>query len=189
MSRLSQTTLIISTLALCWLGMQVVHEVGHVLGAWISGEEVYRVVLHPLAISRTDTSHERHPLLVIWAGPLLGVLLPVAPLAAMGLIRPRWRYLPRFFAGFCLIANGAYLGVGSFGGVGDAGDLLRYGAPRWAPIVFGLVGVPAGLSLWHGLGPRFGLGEAKGRVDRRAALGTLGLLSAVVLIEVLVDCR
>jgi hypothetical protein len=187
MSRLFQITLIASTLGLCWLGMQIVHEVGHVLGAWAGGDEVYRVVLHPLTISRTDTSHERHPLLVVWGGPLLGVLLPVAPLAAMGLIRSRWPYLLRFFAGFCLIANGAYLGIGSFEGVGDAGDLLRYGAPRWALIAFGLICVPAGLSLLHGVGPDFGLGEAKGRIDRRAALGTLGVLLAVVLIEVLID--
>jgi hypothetical protein len=189
MSRLYQITLIASALALCWLGMQVVHEVGHVLGAWAGGEEVYRVVLHPLTISRTDASHERHPLLVVWGGPLVGVLFPVAALAVIGLIRPRWSYLPRFFAGFCLIANGVYLGVGSFGGVGDAGDLLRYGVPRWALVVFGVVCVPAGLWLWHGLGPYFGLGEAKGRVDRRAALGTVGALLAVVVIEVLIDRR
>ena len=50
----------------------------------------------------------------------------------------------------------------------DAGDLLRYGAPRWSLIAFGLACVPCGLYLWHGLGPHYGLGEAKGRVDRRA---------------------
>jgi hypothetical protein len=189
MSRLYQVTRIASALALCWLGMQIVHEFGHVLAAWGSGEEVYRVVLHPLTISRTDTSHDRHPLLVVWGGPLVGVAFPVAALAATGLIRPRWSYLPRFFAGFCLIANGAYLGVGSFGDVGDAGELLRYGGPRWALVTFGLVCVPAGLLLWHGLGPRFGLGEAKGRVDRRAVAGTLGVLVVVVLIEILVGSR
>ena len=101
----------------------------------------------------------------------------------------RWSYLLRFFAGFCLVANGVYLGVGSFEGVGDAGDLLRYGAPRWQLIAFGLVCVPPGLALWHGLGPHFGLGEAKGRVDRRAAVGILGLLLAVVLVELLVGTR
>jgi hypothetical protein len=94
MNRSYQIMLIGSTLALCWLGMQVVHEIGHVVAAWVSGEEVHRVVLHPLTISRTDTSHERHPLLVVWGGPLVGVLFPVAALAAMGFIRPRWSYLP-----------------------------------------------------------------------------------------------
>ena len=189
MGRLSQVILITSTLGLSWLGMQVVHELGHVLTAWASGERVYRVVLHPLTISRTDASHERHPLLVVWGGPLLGVLLPVSSLAVMRLIRSRWSYLLQFFAGFCLIANGAYLGVGSLEGLGDAGDLLRYGAARWLPVVFGLVTVPAGLFLWHGLGPHFGLGKAKGRVDRRAAMATVILLLVIVLVEMLVGSR
>lgn len=72
-----------------------------------------------------------------------------------------------------------YLGIGGFTGVGDAGDLLRYGAPRWTLVAFGLAAVPLGLFLWNGLGPYFGLGAAKGRVSRRAALGSL----VVVVVE------
>jgi hypothetical protein len=189
MNRLYQITLIVSTLALCWLGMQVVHETGHVLAAWASGERVDRVVLHPLTISRTDATHDQHPLLVVWGGPLLASLLPSGALAVMRLVRSRWSFLLRFFVGFSLISNGAYLGVGSFEGVGDAGDLLRYGASRWTLIAFGLICVPSGLFLWHGLGPHFGLGQAKGRVDRRAAMGSLGLVLAVVLIEVILESR
>lgn len=189
MFRLYQITLIVSTLALCWLGMQVVHETGHVLTAWGSGERVDRVVLHPLTISRTDATHDHHPLLTIWGGPIFGTLLPLCVSALSKLACPGLTYLLRFFAGFCLISNGAYLGVGSLEGVGDAGDLLRYGAARWTLIAFGLICVPSGLFLWHGLGPHFGLGEAKGRVDRRTTLRTLGLLLAVVLIEVIVDRR
>ncbi|CAN5690912.1 hypothetical protein BH23PLA1_BH23PLA1_05440 [soil metagenome] len=187
--RFAQGTLIVSTLGLSWLGMQVVHEFGHVLAAWASGEEVDRVVLHPLAISRTDTSLDRHPLRVIWGGPIVGVLLPLAALALSKRVRSKWFYLFQFFAGFCLIANGIYLGIGSFEGVGDAGELLRYGAPRWLLLLFGLICVPAGLFLWHGLGPHFGLGEAKGRVDRRAAVATLILLLVIVVVEMLVGSR
>ncbi len=187
--RTYQFTLIASVLGLSWLGMQIVHELGHVCSAWAVGERVDRVVLHPLTISRTEASLDRHPLLVVWGGPLLGVLLPLAALAVTERVVTRWSYLFRFFAGFCLIANGAYLGVGSFDGVGDAGDLLRHGAPHWSLIAFGLVTGPAGLFLWHGLGPRFGLGKARGLVDRRAAVVTLGLLLIVVVAEVLVRSR
>src|SRR5437867_3762034 len=70
--RSDQAVLIAATLGLSWLGMQIVHELGHVLLAWASGETVDRVVLHPLVISRTDVSHARHPLLVAWGGPVLG---------------------------------------------------------------------------------------------------------------------
>jgi hypothetical protein len=62
---------------------------------------------------------------VIWGGPILGSLLPLGALGLSKLARPRVVYLFRFFAGYCLIATGAYLGIGGFSGLGDAGDLLR----------------------------------------------------------------
>ena len=110
-----QVILIASTLVGSWLGMQAVHETGHVLGAWLTGGRVERVVLHPFTISRTDLSENPGPLFVTWAGPLFGVAC-----ADPGLGLPRDRCMPgasvlRFFAGFCLLTNGLYIGVGSFG--------------------------------------------------------------------------
>jgi hypothetical protein len=179
MNRLHQGVLILSTLALSWLLMQAVHESGHVAGAWFTGGKVARVVLHPLTISRTDLAENPQRLIVVWAGPLVGVLLPLAAWGvAVGL---RWSgvYLLRFFAGFCLIANGAYLGAGTFDGIGDAGELLRHGARPWQLWLFGAVAVPAGLALWHRLGPWFGLGRARGEVSRAAAYGSLAALVVV----------
>src|ERR1700679_2422345 len=118
LDRFFQVTLVVSTLALCWLWMMIVHEFGHVVLAWTCGETVSKVFLHPLAISRTDTTHDRHPLLVIWGGAVLGSLIPLAGLFAAHFLRLRFVYLCRFLAGFCLIANGAYLGVGSFFSIG-----------------------------------------------------------------------
>src|SRR3954464_13558882 len=109
MDRFYQAILIVSILGLSWLGMQVVHEAGHVLAAWAGGEEVHRVVLHPLTISRTDASHDRHPLMVVWGGPITGAMLPVGLLALTRPVHARYLYLLRFFAGFCLVANGVYL--------------------------------------------------------------------------------
>src|SRR5215475_1853239 len=120
MQRAHQTVLIVSTIALSWLSMMGVHEAGHVLAAWMTGATVNRVVLHPLTISRTDIGENPQPLVVVAGGPLFGV---IAPLLAWILAIPARLpigYLLRFFAGFCLIANGAYLGVGSFDNVGDA---------------------------------------------------------------------
>jgi hypothetical protein len=187
--RFVQFILMVSILCLSWLGMMIVHESGHVLMAWAGGERIGKVVLHPLAISRTDTSHERHPLLVIWGGAVLGSLIPLCAWALVKVFRLRFVYLFQFFAGFCLIANGCYPGVGTFFNVGDAGDLARYGCHRWLMLLFGLVCVPTGLFLWNGLGPHFGLGEAGGKVDRKAALATLGLVLVIVIVEVLTDSR
>jgi hypothetical protein len=175
-NRTWQVVLIAST-----LGMQAVHEAGHVLLAWDGGETVHRVTLHPLTVSRTDATHDKHPLLVVWGGPVPGTALPLGALGLTGLLRVSWGFVPRFFAGFCLVANGAYLGAGSLAGVGDAADLLRHGSPRWLPIAFGLVTLPLGLRLWHGLGPAFGLGVSGGRVSRGAALGTAAALTVLEL--------
>ena len=62
---------------LAWLVMMAVHEAGHVLGAHLTGGTVKVVVLHPLKVSCTVLSHNPHPLLVTWAGPVIGVLIPL----------------------------------------------------------------------------------------------------------------
>ena len=170
-------------MGLSWLAMQVVHECGHVLHAWWSGGTVVEVVLHPAAFSRTDVSPNPRPVFERWGGPLWGCAIPLALWLGVCMLSRSWAYLPRFFAGFCLIANGAYLAGGSFSRAGDAGDLLRHGVPQWPLLLFGLVTVPAGLGLWHGLGPNFGLGEVRGRVDRRAAIAVAVLFALIVAWE------
>lgn len=183
MNRLHQFVLIVATVALAWLAMQAVHELGHILGATLTGGKVAEVVLHPATISYTRIAENPNPLFVVWMGPLVGVSLP---LVALGIVRsaglPGW-YLLQFFAGFCLVANGAYLGLGSFAGIGDAGDLLRHGTPIALLWLFGLTTMPLGFWLWNGLGPHFGLGTSRGQVRPIAAYVTLGLLIVVVAVE------
>jgi Peptidase M50B-like len=178
--RAHQGLLIVSVLLGSWLGMQAVHEAGHVLGATLSGGRVVRVVLHPLTISRTDLSENPHPLAVAWVGPLAGVLLPLLFWWAASAARWAGAFALRFFAGFCLIANGAYLALGSFDGIGDAGELLRLGSPPLLLWAFGLGAVPTGLYLWHGQGHHFGLGSAAGRV--RAGVAYTCLVALLMLL-------
>jgi hypothetical protein len=185
MERAAQFLLIASTMAFSWLAMQAVHEFGHVLHAWVSGGSVVRVVLHPLTISRTDVWPNPHPLFVAWGGAIWGCVIPVALFALARLFNWRYSYLVTFFAGFCLIANGVYLGAGSFTAAGDAGDLMRHGAPRWSLILFGAAACTPGLWFWHGLGPHFGLASARGRVDGRVAVVMAILVILLVVAEVL----
>lgn len=149
MPRIPQVTLIIATLVLSWLTMMIFHEGGHVLHAWLSGGSVLRVVLNPLSFSRTDLLSNPHPLFVAWGGATWGVVIPLTLYLAVRLCNTRSAFVFRLVAGFCLIANGAYLGVGSLVLVGDAADLMRSGAPRWTLLLFGLMTIPAGLALWH----------------------------------------
>lgn len=182
MSRVDQVILIVSTLLASWLGMQAVHELGHVLGAWATGGKVERVVLWPLDISRTDLASNPSPLVVVWAGPVLGSLIPLAAWGLWKAARLPAAYLLRFFAGACLLINGAYDGLGSLQGIGDCGDMLRNGSAPWQLWLFGLATTPAGILLWHGQGPHFGLGVESSQVDRRAAYVSLAICLGLLVI-------
>ena len=173
MSRWHQIVLIASTVLGSWLGMQAIHESGHVLGACVTGGRVDRVVLYPLTLSRTDLAHNPSPLVVVWAGPIIGVVVPLLIWAVAATGRLSGAFVLRFFAGFCLLANGLYISVGSFGRVGDAGEMLRHGSEPWQLWLFGAISAPVGLWLWHRQGPYFGLGPAKGHVNLGVAYGSL----------------
>jgi hypothetical protein len=134
-----------------WMAMMTLHEAGHVLNALTSGGRVTGVTIPLLGFSRTDLSLNPHPLWVAWGGPVWGCLFAVAVLVLAGILR-RFVIAARLFAGFCLIANGAYIGLGGLMTAGDGHDLLRHGAPGWSLILFGAVALTAGLWLWHRAG-------------------------------------
>jgi hypothetical protein len=180
MKYLAQGCLIVSTILGSWLGMQAVHETGHALAAVLTGGRVAKVVLHPLTISRTDLAVNPHPLIVAWAGPVTGVLLPLALWGIVAALHMPGAFVLRFFAGFCLIANGAYIGVGSFEKIGDCGQLLQNGAALWQLCLFGAVTIPAGMWLWHKQGPHFGFGSARGEV--RASIAWASLAGCILLL-------
>lgn len=167
--------------------MQAIHELGHVLGASLTGGRVAQVVLHPLAISRTDLAHNPSPLLVVWAGPLFGVIAPLLLYAIARLIKLPGHYVLRFFAGFCLLANGLYIAGGALEGIGDCGVMLKHGSPSWHLYLFGILTAPMGLWLWHNQGIHFGLGKAKGVVDKRVTLITTVISLILLLIAFIVD--
>jgi hypothetical protein len=187
MARLPQAVLIVSTLLGSWLGMQAVHEFGHVLGAWLTGGEVVKVVLHPLTISRTDLAYNPNPLLVVWLGPVTGVSLPLTLWAIAAALHMPGAFVLRFFAGFCLIANGAYIGLGSLGEIGDCGEMLRNGSALWQLWLFGALTMPAGLLLWHRQGTHFGLGVAHGKMNNGVCYATAALCILLFLLGWFVD--
>jgi Peptidase M50B-like len=186
-NRRHQVVLILSTILASWLGMQAVHEFGHVLGAWLTGGRVARVVIYPLTISRTNLAYNPNPLVVVWAGPVIGVALPLLLWGSAIALRLPGAYVARFFTGFCLLANGLYIGVGSFDRVGDCGEMLRHGSQPWQLWLFGLVTAPVGLWLWHKQGPHFGLGPANGRVSRGVAYGVLVVFLVFLVFGFVVD--
>jgi hypothetical protein len=184
-ARLRQALLIGCFIPWCWLAMMVVHECGHVLAAWVTGATIERVVLHPLAISRTDLGENPQPLLVSWAGAVVGCLLPA--LMWLSVLLPRLKLEPfaRFFAGFCLVANGVYLGMGAWTGDGDAGDLIHAGASVWHLAVFGVGTTACGLWCWHGLGSTFGFKNNHEQITMRSVIIAASALVVTMVLELL----
>jgi hypothetical protein len=97
----------------------------------------------------------------------------------------------RFFAGFCLIANGGYLLGGSVVPVGDVEMLIRFGVPRVLLAGIGIIAIIPGLALWHGLGKHFGFGPTPAPIKPLGAFGVALLLAVTIFIECILSrlCR
>ena len=164
-------------------------QAGHVAAAYLTGGRVATVVLHPFTISRTDLFDNPKPLLVVWAGPVVGVLLPLTLWVAATGLRLPGAFVVRFFGGFCFVANGTYISGGSFDGIGDCGKLLRHGAERWQLWLFGAGTVLAGFWLWHRKGRHFGLGKDGEQVGAGVAYASLGVCFLLLTLAFVVGGR
>ena len=189
MKRLEQIILIFSFLSFSWLAMQAVHESGHVVGAWLTSADVIKVALHPCIISRTVLGHNQYPSVVVWGGPLIGSLFPLLVFLLARVCRLPGIYLFRFFAGFCLLANGIYIAFFPGNGAVDTGVMMQHGSPRWLMVIFGILTAPLGLYLWHRQGKHFGLGGARGRVNSHAAIVSAALLVVIAGVELIVNSK
>jgi hypothetical protein len=183
MQRFHQLVFVASLLALSWFAMMAVHEFGHVVGALTTGGTVKRVVLHPLTISRTDVSPNPNPSVVVWLGPILGCIIPVVAWWCTPRRFTVARNVTLFFAGFCLLANGAYIAIGSFDRVGDCGVMLQLGSPLWTLLLFGLLTIPIGFYLWHRLGSAKQFLADPTLVDPFIAYATFGALVVMLAVE------
>jgi hypothetical protein len=149
--------LLLASVATYWLLMMPAHELGHILHALATGGHVTRVILHPLAFSRTDVSPNPSPLAVVWGGPLWGTLLPIGLWLLWRSLRlPAAKWL-QGLAAFCAIANGLYLASGVIIPAGDTEDLLRLGTPAWTLAATGLPTIALGFWIAHRMGGRFGV--------------------------------
>lgn len=186
MTSLLKTWQAAALLLLSWLLFQAVHEFGHVLAAWGTGATVERVVLHPLTISRTDIADAAHPLAVTWGGPIFGAFFPLGLFFLLPRNMPG-RHFFRFFAGFCLVANGVYIGAdfSSTTGFTDTARLITHGAARWQTVLFGLISVTLGFYLWHRQSKNFGFGPEAKPVSPAAVCILTVLLTAVIAAECL----
>lgn len=144
------STLLVMLFALgAWYWLQIMHECGHVLAAWATGGRVQALVLEFLSFSRTDVGPNPRPLVVVWAGPLVGVAIPALLWALVGSVRRSVASICGVFTGLCLVANGVYIAFGSIDGIGDAGEMIYHGTPRWVLRAVGAAFVAASFFVWH----------------------------------------
>jgi len=111
-------------LIVSWCVMTFTHESGHLLGGWICGGTLKNADLLPWHLPFSIFDPDPRPLITLWCGPVLGV---VVPLAAALLVRQNWMW---FIAHFCILANGTYLSVAWVSGESylDTPKLLKHGA-------------------------------------------------------------
>lgn len=165
-------------LALSWYLMQIVHEAGHVLHCRLGGGRVAGASFPLVGFSQTFYADNPHPLFTVWGGLVFGGVVPLLLLLPpFALWRWPGLHIVRFFAGFCLLANGAYLASGAVLLAGDTHDLAVLGTPRWVMFVGGVPACAAGLWLWNGLG-----GQYFDAAPRRGwSIGVLMVLVVIVL--------
>lgn len=85
--------------------MTTTHEVGHLVGGWLSGATLIKFDLAPWRLPLSLHQPDPNPLVTLWGGPVLGIVFPF--LLATVVRRP-WGW---FIADFCLLANGSYLAL------------------------------------------------------------------------------
>lgn len=107
-----------------WCVMTFVHELGHILCGYACGGTLTDADLLPWRLPYSFFEPDPHPLVTLWGGPILGVMIPVA---IAFLIRANWMW---FIATFCMLANGAYLLTAWVSGDRhlDTPKLLEHGA-------------------------------------------------------------
>jgi hypothetical protein len=88
-----------------WTVMTFTHEIGHVVGGWLSGATLVDLELMPWQLPYSLHQPDPNPLVTLWSGPLLGILIP------LGIATLLRRQFADFIANFCLLANGTYIGV------------------------------------------------------------------------------
>jgi hypothetical protein len=79
-------------------------------------------------------------------------------------LAPENSYLFVAFAGFCLLANGLYIGWGTVDPAGDAREMIRLGVPRGLMFAFGLLATLSGLWLLDRVSPMLGFGDRPKRI-------------------------
>ena len=123
-----------------WCVMTFTHEMGHIVAGSCCGGTLQSADLRPWRLPYSLFNPDPMPLVTLWAGPILGVIVPVA-LALI--VRRNWMW---FIAHFCVIANGTYIATAWYSGDRylDTAKLLEHGSPPLLIAVYCAITITAG---------------------------------------------
>lgn len=132
MRRLWPVVKMLLWLVAAWTVMVTTHELGHILGGCCSGASLREAELRPWRLPYSLFDPDPHPLVTLWSGPGLGILIPVTA-ALIFRHRRAW-----FIASFSVLANGLYLGLGLTTDDKwlDSVKMLEHGARPWHILFF-----------------------------------------------------
>ncbi|OGV56366.1 MAG: hypothetical protein A2X45_10225 [Lentisphaerae bacterium GWF2_50_93] len=109
----------------------------------LNGGSIHRIAFHFNIFTETIREGSRHPVIDIWMGPIIGILLPLLLLILP--LKKNIREILFIFCAVCLIGNGLYIGLGWLCDGGDGWELIRYKVNLAWLILFGLPATLAGL--------------------------------------------
>jgi hypothetical protein len=161
-----------------WLVMTLCHELGHVVAGMLGGARLTQFEIRPWHLPHSLFVGDSHPLLTLWAGPVLGAVLPA--LVALSVRRPAIA----FVAWFCVVANASYLVFGYFGGDGelDSTRMIRAGA-RPIEVLFPAI-IALAVGYWGFRRACIGLMTGKTEaVSRRGLCISAAALAAAIVLQ------
>jgi hypothetical protein len=137
-----RVALFVLLLIASWCVMCFTHEAGHIVGGWLGGGTLTAASLWPWTLPWSIFEPDPYPLVTLWSGPLLGVVVPLV-FAVVVRHMAVW-----FIADFCLLANGTYLFAAWISGDRhlDTPRLLTAGAHPISLVVY--CAVTIGVGYW-----------------------------------------
>ena len=166
-----------------WFVMTLTHEIGHVLGALVSGGSPVVIEIRPWRIPWSLYDPNPHPQITLWAGFVVGTLTPIFVWRVSTRFQEQPSQFVAFVAWFCVVANGIYLLLGALGSDRelDSQQLMQAGANPVLVCCLGFVGTFVGY-----LGLRKVCQEiSESSEHRRLGQVALGLVAFVIIQSIL----